>query len=266
MNRCSGKISRASSISISSETVTSGRPSLVFFATPAFCQTGFCGPTVELVKSVAREHEDHVRTGLADGLDVGRDRIGRAAVPLAGPAARDVRLEHADPAEVAVEVPWAAGADVVVNFVHGQDAANGVVDEIEKTGSRAYAHQADVSDEDQVQAMFQKMFSEFGTIDILINNAGITRDNLMLYQQPVNTLYLQPDAADGKDTYLYEWKSTWNYGISDEIWADDQFADSTANGLLRFDLSALPAEASIQSANNEGTFVEGRLQLKRPSG
>lgn len=38
------------------ETVTSGRPSLVFFATPAFCQTGFCGPTVELVKSVARDY------------------------------------------------------------------------------------------------------------------------------------------------------------------------------------------------------------------
>jgi hypothetical protein len=42
------------------ETVASGRPSLVFFATPAFCQTGFCGPTVELVKSVAREHEGAV--------------------------------------------------------------------------------------------------------------------------------------------------------------------------------------------------------------
>jgi hypothetical protein len=42
------------------ETVTSGRPSLVFFATPAFCQTGFCGPTVELVKSVARDHEGAV--------------------------------------------------------------------------------------------------------------------------------------------------------------------------------------------------------------
>ncbi len=38
------------------ETVTSGRPSLVFFATPAFCQTGFCGPTVELVKGVAKEY------------------------------------------------------------------------------------------------------------------------------------------------------------------------------------------------------------------
>jgi len=42
------------------ETVTSGRPSLVFFATPAFCQTGFCGPTVELVKSIARDHEGAV--------------------------------------------------------------------------------------------------------------------------------------------------------------------------------------------------------------
>ncbi len=39
------------------ETVSSGRPSLVFFATPAFCQTGYCGPTVELVKSVAKEYE-----------------------------------------------------------------------------------------------------------------------------------------------------------------------------------------------------------------
>ena len=42
------------------EAVSSGRPALVFFATPAFCQTGFCGPTVELVKGVAIEHEDEV--------------------------------------------------------------------------------------------------------------------------------------------------------------------------------------------------------------
>jgi hypothetical protein len=42
------------------ETVTSGKPSFVFFATPAFCQTGVCGPTVELVKSVAREHPDEL--------------------------------------------------------------------------------------------------------------------------------------------------------------------------------------------------------------
>jgi hypothetical protein len=40
--------------------VTSGRPAMVFFATPGFCQSGYCGATVELVKSVAREYEDRV--------------------------------------------------------------------------------------------------------------------------------------------------------------------------------------------------------------
>jgi len=39
------------------EAVISGRPSIILFATPAFCQSGVCGPTVELVKSVAREYE-----------------------------------------------------------------------------------------------------------------------------------------------------------------------------------------------------------------
>jgi hypothetical protein len=42
------------------QTVTSGSPSIVFFATPAFCQSGYCGPTVELVKSVARENVDEL--------------------------------------------------------------------------------------------------------------------------------------------------------------------------------------------------------------
>ncbi|CAN5620384.1 hypothetical protein BH24CHL9_BH24CHL9_03230 [soil metagenome] len=39
------------------DVVTSGQPSLVLFATPAFCQTGTCGPTADLVKTVAQEHE-----------------------------------------------------------------------------------------------------------------------------------------------------------------------------------------------------------------
>jgi hypothetical protein len=42
------------------EVVTAGQPSLVFFATPAFCQTGYCGPTVNLVKSVAIDYEDQI--------------------------------------------------------------------------------------------------------------------------------------------------------------------------------------------------------------
>ena len=69
-----------------------------------------------------------------------------------------------------------AGADVVVNYVRGEDQANEVATEIGKCGSRAYAHQADVSSDDQVKNMFRKMFQEFGTIDILINNAGLQKD------------------------------------------------------------------------------------------
>lgn len=42
------------------EVVTAGQPSLVFFATPAFCQTGYCGPTVNLVKSVAIDYADRI--------------------------------------------------------------------------------------------------------------------------------------------------------------------------------------------------------------
>jgi len=69
-----------------------------------------------------------------------------------------------------------AGADVVVNYVSGEDAANAVVDEIRRCGVKALAHRADVSSEEQVADMFEHMVSEFGTIDILINNAGLQRD------------------------------------------------------------------------------------------
>jgi glucose 1-dehydrogenase len=69
-----------------------------------------------------------------------------------------------------------AGADVVVNYVDGDDAANAVVEQITKSGARAYAHKADVSSEDQVAAMFARMKQEFGTTDILVANAGLQRD------------------------------------------------------------------------------------------
>lgn len=69
-----------------------------------------------------------------------------------------------------------AGADVVVNYGSNAQAAEEVVDAIRQEGGQSYAHQADVSQEEHIQAMFQRMFQEFGTIDILINNAGLQRD------------------------------------------------------------------------------------------
>ena len=69
-----------------------------------------------------------------------------------------------------------AGADVVINYVSGEDKAEALAAEIRAKGSRALALRADVADESQVRAMFSAMFEELGTIDILVNNAGLQQD------------------------------------------------------------------------------------------
>ena len=69
-----------------------------------------------------------------------------------------------------------AGADVVVNYVTHPEAAQEVVaGDRSEPAAGPIAHQADVSKEDQVLGMFQKMIKEFGTIDILVSNAGLQR-------------------------------------------------------------------------------------------
>ena len=69
-----------------------------------------------------------------------------------------------------------AGADVVINWRSGEEAAEEVVEEIRTLGVRAYGHQVDVSNEKDVGQMFARMQEQFGTIDILVNNAGIQQD------------------------------------------------------------------------------------------
>jgi glucose 1-dehydrogenase len=69
-----------------------------------------------------------------------------------------------------------AGADVVINFRSGEEAAQQVADEIIAAGSRSYIHNADVSQEAQIIDMFERMKREFGTIDIMVNNAGLHKD------------------------------------------------------------------------------------------
>lgn len=70
----------------------------------------------------------------------------------------------------------AAGAAVCINYHSNPEEAERVVRVISDGGSKAIAIQADVSDEAQVQAMFAEMIEAFGTIDILINNAGLQQD------------------------------------------------------------------------------------------
>ena len=69
-----------------------------------------------------------------------------------------------------------AGADVVVNYVADATSAEAVAEEIEAAGNRAIAVKADVSKEAEVQAMFRRAIERFGTLHILVNNAGLQRD------------------------------------------------------------------------------------------
>jgi len=70
-----------------------------------------------------------------------------------------------------------AGADVVVNYAGNKEKAEAVADEVSKFGGKVLVAKADVSNEEDVQAMFQLMIKEFGTIDILVNNAGLQQDS-----------------------------------------------------------------------------------------
>lgn len=58
-----------------------------------------------------------------------------------------------------------AGADVVINYVDGDEAAAAVVDKIHKFDAKAYAHKADVSSEEEASGMFRRMMQQFGTIE-----------------------------------------------------------------------------------------------------
>ena len=76
------------------------------------------------------------------------------------------------------------GANVVVNYASSSAAAEEVVKTISDAGGNAIALQADVSKLDQVDTLINKTLEKFGRVDVLVNNAGITRDTLLLRMKP----------------------------------------------------------------------------------
>lgn len=82
--------------------------------------------------------------------------------------------------EAVAKALGAAGARVAVNYVAGDETAQKVVQAIRDAGSEAEAFKADVADEGQVQAMFRAVVERFGTVDILVANAGLQRDSSFL--------------------------------------------------------------------------------------
>ena len=72
------------------------------------------------------------------------------------------------------------GAAIVVNYASSSSAAAEVVTQIEENGGRAIALKANVANSDEVDQLIAATMEKFGRIDVLVNNAGITRDTLLL--------------------------------------------------------------------------------------
>src|SRR5690349_14365550 len=65
------------------------------------------------------------------------------------------------------------GADVVVHYLHDRDGAEHTRDQIRDSGRRAVVVRGDISEESQVEAMFDQALAEFDNLDILMNDAGV---------------------------------------------------------------------------------------------
>ena len=74
----------------------------------------------------------------------------------------------------------AEGHQVAINYTANKDAAQAVAATIEQAGGTAITVRADVGDPDNVAAMFEALTERLGPAEILVNNAGITRDGLLL--------------------------------------------------------------------------------------
>ncbi len=71
-------------------------------------------------------------------------------------------------------------ANVVINYNHSKEKAEELAQEIQAFGAKTLVIQANVADFEESKQMVEQTINEFGTIDVLVNNSGITKDNLML--------------------------------------------------------------------------------------
>ena len=93
------------------------------------------------------------------------------------------------------------GADIAFNYARSVEAADTLTKELETLGVRSIASQGDVANTESAAEMVKQTKDAFGRIDFLVNNAGVTRDNLILRMK-------EQDWDDVIDTNL---KGAWNY-------------------------------------------------------
>jgi 3-oxoacyl-[acyl-carrier protein] reductase len=140
------------------------------------------------------------------------------------------------------------GADVAFNYAKSTDAAEALTKEIEAMGGRSLASQCDVANTEAAAEMVKQVKDAFGRIDFLVNNAGITRDNLILRMK-------ESDWDSVMDTNL---KGAWN------------FAKAALRTMLRQDeggsilnISSISGEVGMAGQSNYSASKAGMVGLTK---
>lgn len=109
----------------------------------------------------------HLQPNVLERTDFAKPLEGKVAVVTGG--SRGIGAEIA-------KVLARNGAHVAINYQNSSEKADDIVHEIEQEGGTAFAFKADVMVADTVHKFIEEVLEQYGKIDILINNAGITRD------------------------------------------------------------------------------------------
>jgi 3-oxoacyl-[acyl-carrier protein] reductase len=140
------------------------------------------------------------------------------------------------------------GADVAFNFSKSAEAAEGLKAELEALEVRALSFQCDVANTEGAAEMVKQVKDEFGRIDYLVNNAGITRDNLILRMK-------EADWDEVIDTNL---KGAWN------------FAKAALRTMLRqesggsvLNISSISGEVGMAGQTNYSASKAGMIGLTK---
>jgi len=139
------------------------------------------------------------------------------------------------------------GADVAFNYAQSADAAESLTKEIEALGVRVLATQCDVASTEASAEMVKQVKEAFGRIDFLVNNAGVTRDNLILRMK-------EQDWDDVIDTNL---KGAWN------------FAKAALRVMLRqeggsiLNISSISGEVGMAGQSNYSASKAGMIGLTK---
>ena len=140
------------------------------------------------------------------------------------------------------------GADVAFNYAKSAEAAESLKSELEALGVRSLAVQCDVASTEAAAAMVQQVKETFGRIDFLINNAGITRDNLILRMK-------EDDWDQVLNTNL---KGSWNFA---KAALRTMLRQDTGGSILN--ISSISGEVGMPGQSNYSASKAGMVGLTK---